>query len=211
VVGIAADAQHQGRLPVTGTFATPNDAYFPITQRPERSFALLVRTRGEPEIGPVREAVRQFDPDVPVFAVATMHELFALEEAPARFAAILMAVFGGSALLLAGLGVYGVISFTVSQRTREIGLRTALGADRSRTLLDVLSRGMRIAGVGVALGALLGFAARGRLVAFSTLIPEPDGLSLFASGGALLLIAVAACLVPALRATRVAPNVALRE
>jgi len=211
VVGVVADAQNGGRVPSAGMPTTDNDAYFPMAQRPERSFTLLVRTRGEPDIGPIREAVGRFDPDVPVFAVATMDELMAMEEAPVRFAAILMTFFGLSALALSGLGVYGVVSYAVSRRTREIGLRAALGASRGRVLRRYLAEGLGLGFTGVVAGSALTLAIAPLVGTLGVIGLEPGPWSLTSASAALLVIAVAGCLFPAWRASRVDPSVALGE
>jgi putative ABC transport system permease protein len=211
VIGVAAQAKHGGRVaPPPGALSTVNDSYFPIAQRPERSFSLLVKFAGAPDAGPVREAIRAYDPNIPITQVATMDENFAQEEGTSRFAAQLMGGFGLSALLLAALGVYGVIAFTVTQRTREIGLRAALGADAGRMLGVVVRRGLTLAGTGVLAGVLVASAAIRGLRAVVPNIPAMDVTALVIASVALVLVAVLACLVPATRATRVSPVVALK-
>ncbi|MEM7417158.1 MAG: ABC transporter permease [Gemmatimonadota bacterium] len=211
VVGVAADAQHSGRLSPAGQVTTANDAYFPIAQRPERSFGMLVRMRPDSDFVEVREAIATFDPDVPVFAVSTLGELFALEEAPVRFSAVLMAFFGLSALALAGLGVYGVIAFSVSRQTREIGLRTALGASRGRTVLRYLGQGVRLGVLGVGAGTLLTVPIARAVEDLGAVPLELDSASIGIVALVLVAIATTACVVPALRASRIQPTVALRE
>lgn len=211
VVGVAADAQHSGRLPPAGQVATTNDAYFPIAQRPERSFGMFVRLRPDSEFADVREAIAGFDPDIPVFAVSTLDELFALEEAPVRFSAVLMAFFGLSALALAGLGVYGVIAFSVARQTREIGLRTALGASRERTVLRYLGQGVRLGVFGVGAGAIVTVPISRAVEGLGAVPLEVDPTSIGVVALVLVTIAATACAVPALRASRIHPTVALRE
>lgn len=210
VVGVVADARHGGRVSQPGAITTPNDSYFPIAQRPERSFTLLVKFNSAPDVAPVREAIRSYDSNIPITQVATMAENFAVEEGTSRFAAQLMAAFGLGALLLAALGVYGVIAFTVSQRTREIGLRAALGADSRAMLHSVMRRGLVLALAGVTIGVLVATAAIRGLQAVVPNVPGMDAPALAIASTALVLMAVVACLVPAARATRVSPVVALK-
>jgi ABC-type antimicrobial peptide transport system permease subunit len=210
VVGVVADAQHMGRIQQPGAIVTPNDSYFPIAQRPERSFTLLVKFTGPPDAAPVREAIRSYDPNIPITQVSTMTENFVLEEGAPRFAAQLMGGFSLAALLLAALGVYGVIAFTVAQQTREIGLRAALGADAGRMLAVIVRRGLTLAGAGVFLGVLVASAALRGLRAVVPGIPAMDVMALVVASVALVTVALLACLIPAARATRVSPVVALK-
>ena len=209
VVGVVADANHGGRVPPPQTITTSNDAYYPIAQRPERAFTMLVKTTNAPELGPIREAVRAFDPNIPIFQVATVAENFEQEEGTARFAAQLMGGFGLAALLLAALGVYGVIAFTVTQKTREIGLRAALGAEPGNTRNHFLVYGMKLAGGGVVLGTVTAFGAARGLQSILPNVPEMDAVALAIAAGSLVVVAALACLIPAYRATRIAPVVAL--
>jgi putative ABC transport system permease protein len=211
VVGVVSDAQHGGRVTLPGAIVTQYDSYFPLVQWPERGFTMLVRTIDEPDIAPVREAVRAFDPNIPIFQVATMEENFRQEEGTSRLAAQLMGGFGLAALLLAALGVYGVVSFSVSQRTREIGLRAALGADPGTTLRHFVARGLRLAGAGIVLGSLTAFTATQGLRALLPNVPEMDAVAVAIASASLVSVALIACLLPAARATRIAPVLALRE
>jgi predicted permease len=210
VVGVVTDAKHGGRVQVAGTIATRNDSYFSFSQRPERSFTMLVKTAAAPDLGPIRAAIQSFDRSIPVFQVATMAENFAQEERTSRFSAQLMAGFGLAALLLTALGVYGVLSFTVAQRRGEIGLRTALGASACSTLVRVVRAGLELAVAGVALGAVTAYAATRGVQSVVPSVPDMDGRAIAVAAGALVLAATLSCLVPALRAIRIAPVVALK-
>lgn len=210
VVGVVRDANHGGRVPLPGSILTRNDAYFPLAQRPERAFTMLVQTAQAPDMAPIREAVRTFDPSIPIFQVATMAENFRQEEGTSRFAAQLMGAFGLAALLLAALGVYGVISFTVSQRTREIGLRSALGAQPGETLRHFVEHGLKLAGAGVALGSLAAFGATRGLQSVVPNVPDMDAVAVSIAASLLVTVALVACLLPAARATRIAPVIALK-
>ncbi len=187
--------------------------YFPLAQAPQANMALLARTTLAPQAltSAVREAVRRADAELPLFDVKTMDQRL-VESLQSRQGPMwLLALFGLSALLLAAVGLYGVLASAVAQRTREIGIRMALGAQRGHVLRWVLGQGMvlTLIGVGAGLAASLGLMRflRGWLYGISPGDPLTFG------GIALLLGGVAffACLLPARRATRVNPIVALRE
>ena len=174
---------------------------------------IALRTRGDPEalLPAVRAAVGAVDRDQPISRVATMEQLMADTVGPRRLAAVLLAVFAGVALLLAATGVYGVISFNVGQRTRELGLRMAIGAGRGDVLRLVMGQGLRLAGLGVLFG-VLGALALMRVLSgqlYDVRPTDPSTLALVA--GVLLLVAIVSTLLPALRATGVDPSIALRE
>ena len=152
IVGVAADVMNAE----IGEPPRPQ-AYVPFEQQPTRTLTLLVRTESlDPTIAAARREVAQLDPEQPLYDVKTMERAFFEELASNRVITGLFIVFAGVALGLAAVGLYGLISFTVSQRTREIGVRVALGADRRQILRMVLGQGLRIAGLGLALGLLLG-------------------------------------------------------
>jgi putative ABC transport system permease protein len=155
--------------------------------------------------------VQSVDPGIPVFAVRTLNEVVAKSLADRRFALTILAVFAGVALLLASVGIYGVMAYTFSQRTHEIGVRVALGAQRSDILRMALGEGMLLVAIGLGVG-LIGAAIVTRFLRsmlFSVTATDP----LTFASIALLLAAVAllACFIPAQRATQVDPLVALRE
>jgi len=210
VIGVVSDAQHGGRVPTPGVIVTRNDSYFPFAQRPERAFTMLVKTASPMEFGLIRDAIRTFDPTIPIFQVASMTELFAQEEGTSKFAAQLMAVFGMAALLLAALGVYGVLSFTVARRVSEIGLRAALGAEPGSTLMHFLRYGFKLAATGVVLGTITAYAAARGLQTLVPNAPHMDVPAVAIAAGTLVVVAITSCLIPARRATRIAPVVALR-
>jgi putative ABC transport system permease protein len=137
-------------------------------------------------------------------------ENFEQEEGSVRFAAQLMGGFGLAALLLAALGVYGVIAFTVTQRTGEIGLRVALGAKPGHTRNQFLVYGLKLAGGGVIVGSLTAFAAVRALQAVVPNVPDMDAVAVSIAASALVLVAALSCLIPAVRATRIAPVTALK-
>ncbi|HYU30546.1 MAG TPA: ABC transporter permease [Thermoanaerobaculia bacterium] len=173
---------------------------------------LILRTTGEPEplAGPLRNAVSSYDRELPVADVQTLQTIVDVALSPARFATILIAVFAGLALVLASVGVYGVISYSVSQRTHEIGIRMAMGADRGAVLRMVLAQSLALTLAGVVLGlacaaGLTRFLA-GQLFGVSATDP-----AIFAAVAVLLiLVALVASWLPARRATGVDPLTAMR-
>ena len=158
----------------------------------------------------VREQVHAIDPDEPVFHVNTMDDLVRGSVAQPRFRAMLLGVFAGVALALAIIGLYGVISYSVSQRSNEMGVRSALGAEKSDLLRLILGEGARLAVAGIAIGLLLGFSLS-RLASKLLYGVRPyDPLTFVAIPALLLVVALAATYLPALRATRSDPMIALR-
>jgi len=187
----------------------------PYLQNPLGFAVLVVRTEGEPTsvTAAVREAVRGVDPQVPVFSVQTLRDVVAEEYVDRRIAAQLLGGFAALALLLAAIGIYGVMSYAVTQQTREIGIRVALGAGRADILRMVLAQGMRLAGVGLGLGLVLAFVlARGLGSALGSMlfqISSTDPPTFSVVPVLLAAVALVACLIPARRALRVDPMRAL--
>jgi putative ABC transport system permease protein len=179
--------------------------------------SVVLRTGGDPArlAGALREAVRSIDGDLPIERVLPMESVVAASLAGSRFQTVLLGFFAGLALLLAAIGVYGVISYSVTQRTHEIGIRMALGARRSEVLLLVVRQGMALVlagvGVGLACALLLIWGLKERIAAFVYGGSAFDPLTLIAVPLALLAVALVANWVPARRATRVDPLVALRS
>jgi ABC-type antimicrobial peptide transport system permease subunit len=161
----------------------------------------------------VREQIRQLDAGLPVFAVTTMdaHVQYGKPLLPARLGAMLVGAFGLLGLVLASVGVYGVVSYSVSQRTQEIGIRTALGAQSSSVLRMVLKQGMTMALIGTGVGIVLSFLLFRGLAAVLYGVKSTDLVTLSAVSALLLSVAFVASYIPALRATHVDPVVALRE
>jgi predicted permease len=186
--------------------------YAPQAQNPHIFNTLAVRTAGDPMqlAAAVRAAVWSVDPEQPVWKVRTQQSLVERAKGLPRFLAQLMGGYAALALLLAAVGLYGVTSYAVTQRTREIGLRMALGAEPADVLRVVLRRGFALAGLGLVLG-LLGSLALGRVIATLLYATKPtDALTLVAVTAVLLAVAGVASYLPARRATRVDPTVALR-
>jgi predicted permease len=188
--------------------------YFPLAQRYNPSATLMVHTQGDPTqfAEAVREQVRQLDPTLPVFDVQTVdaHVQYGKPLLPARIGAILVGAFGLLGLVLATVGVYGVVSYSVSQQTREIGIRTAVGAQRLNILALALKQGMTMSVIGTAIGvAIASFIIRA-LDSILYGVQSTDMLTLAIVSTLLLLVAFTATCIPALRATRVDPVVAVR-
>jgi putative ABC transport system permease protein len=186
--------------------------YRPMRQEYAPGAALLVRTKGDPEplVGAVRDQVQTLDRAMPMRGTGTVQQNIEAGLWAPRMGAALLSIFGGLALLLAMIGVYGVMSYSVSQRAQELGIRMALGAQAGDVLLLVLKQGLVLAAGGAALGVLLALAL-GQIV--STLlfgVSGRDPLTLAGVSLTLTLVAAVACYIPARRAARVDPLVALR-
>jgi ABC-type antimicrobial peptide transport system permease subunit len=173
---------------------------------------LVVRAHGDPMalVGPIRAEVRRIDPMMPIANPRLMTDVVDASLATPRLTGTLLAIFAGLALLLAGIGVAGVLSYLVSRRRREIGIRLALGASRTSVLALVVRRGMAYAVAGIGIGSAFAFAA-GRSIQGLLYGVAPHDPSTFAIvAGVLLALAAAASAVPAARAARVDPLEALR-
>jgi putative ABC transport system permease protein len=209
IAGVVADVRNAGLDRPAGT-----ELYFPFTQSEGafRSAYILVRTQGEPLslVPSIRSIVRQLDPNLPLAAIRTMDDVLAEAQARPRFLAILIGVFSSIALLLAALGIYSVMAYSVAQRTGEFGIRMAMGAQSSDVLRLVLRQGLALALAGLAAGAAGAFTIQ-RLLRGAVFGVGPfEPLPFIFMSTLLLAVALLACLSPALRATRVDPLVALR-
>ncbi len=190
--------------------------YLPILQMPQESpmlgLNLAVRTASDPTviISGLRNIVRSLDPEAPLFQVRTMEEVLSTSVAPRRFNMLLLAAFAGLALLLASIGIYGVMSYSVSQYTQEIGIRMALGARAADVLRLIIRQGMGLVLIGLAIGTA-GALALTRVMSSLLFEVKPADPLTFASVSVLLAaVAFAANYIPARRATRVDPMIALR-
>jgi len=187
--------------------------YFPLSVYPGPTMVLITRTDGDPlaQVGTVREVLRSVDPTVPLTETASMTSVLAESIAQQRFTATLVGGFALAALGLAVLGLYGVISFGVARRAREIGVRLALGAAPGRVLGMVMWEGAALSVIGVGLG-LAGAIALGRVLAGLMFRVSPTDPAMLAGVAAILVaVALMASLVPARRAIRIDPVTALRE
>ena len=190
-----------------------------VMQTDFRRMTLLANTTADPAslVSSVRRTIQELDPNMPVTDVQTIGENFSVVLYPFRLLAVVMAACGVMALLLATIGIYGVVSYSVAQRTRELGIRMALGAVRSDILRLVVTQGMVLVAWGLALGLFLGFALTRVLTSsiFETEllfgVSATDSLTFAGVTILLALVALAACYIPALRATKVDPVEALRQ
>jgi putative ABC transport system permease protein len=208
VVGIVGDMRRQSleRQPIAQIF-------LPHLQSPERRMNLLIRTTVEPtQIAPVvRNEIRAIDKTVLIYQVSTLESRFADTMAQRRFQTWLLALFSALALLLAAVGIYGLIHQSVALRTREIGIRLALGAGPRDVLRLVIGQGMSLALCGVGIGLLAAFALTRVLASLLFGVTATDPTTFIAAPLLLLLVALLACYLPARRATNVDPLVALRH
>jgi putative ABC transport system permease protein len=214
IIGMVGNVKHAG----LDTETSP-EMYYHYLQIPpeamnvvEPSMALVIRTSVDPAamVSSVRSELQQLDPDQPVFNIRTMQQVVQGSVAQPRYRALLLSVFASLALLLAAIGLYGVIARSVTQRTNEVGIRIALGASRSDILNLIVGRTMRLAVGGMLAGlslALLGAKAISRLL-FD--ISARDPITLGTAGLVMLGVALAASLLPAWRVTRTDPATALK-
>ena len=184
----------------------------PMAQDYNSSGILVVRTKGNPEgmFGAVRSQVQSLDPNLPLFDVKTLTEHMRLALFPAKVAATVLGVFGLVALMLSAIGVYGITSYAVAQRTHEIGIRLALGAQLSDVLRLVLSHGLKLTIIGAALGLFGAFLATRAITSVLYGVSATDPLTFGFVSVLLIGVALVACYVPARRATKVEPVIALR-
>jgi putative ABC transport system permease protein len=186
--------------------------YYPFLQTPYFYMSLIVRTAGDPLglVSSIQRQVRELDRNLPVYKIATMEQLLADSLERRRISMLLLAALAGVALLLSGIGIYGVVAYSVGQRTSEIGIRMALGAEARDVRRMVLRQAMRPVMAGIVIGLLLSAAATRLLSSLLYHVAATDPLTFAVVPSILLLIAIAAALIPARRATRVAPTAALR-
>ena len=208
IVGVVADTR-RGGLDRPQPWA---ELYYPHAQAPRRGMFVLVRTSGDP-MGIARAAqaaVWSIDRDQPISSVRTLDAIVARSQANRRFTTLLLGVFSLVALILAGIGVYGVIAYSTAQRTQEIGIRMALGAGRTHVLRMVVAEGLKIGAAGLLLGVAVALALTRLMSGLLFEVSERDPLTFVALPLVLLAIAAGASWIPARRAVRVDPIVALR-
>jgi putative ABC transport system permease protein len=207
IIGVVAHVQNYSLGEETRA-----QCYYHYAQQPPGDVTFVLKTTNEPNLllPAVRTTMREVDPTLPIFAVRTMREVFENTVGYQRALLITLGIMSTTALSLAAIGIYGVLSYLVGQRTREIGVRMALGATPRSVLGLMLSSGLRLAAVGLALGVLLALGS-GRLLGSLLYGVSPyDPIALIGVPFVLLLIGLAACFLPAWQATRVNPTEALR-
>jgi putative ABC transport system permease protein len=208
IVGVARDGKYWTIGEAPQLFV-----YSPLSQSYSQTATLVVRSEGDPRplAAAIRAEVARLDPSLPLFDVKTMGEHMGVSLFPARVAALLLGGFGLLALLLAAMGVYGVVSYSAAQRTREIGIRLALGARARDVLRLVAGRGMALVAAGLVTGLAVAFALTRWMEGVLYGVSATDALTFTLVVLLLAGVALLACLVPARRATKVDPMVALRH
>jgi putative ABC transport system permease protein len=211
IVGIVADVRQMGLdEPVKA------EMYFPYQQQGPYDFYtprdLVIRTSGDTAglVSSVRAIVHEVDPDQPVSNIATMSGVLGEEAAPRRMGMIMLVAFAGLALLLASLGIYGVLAYFVTQHTNEIGVRMAVGASPFNILALVLKKGMGLTLLGVGIGLAASFALTRLMSSLLFGVNASDPLTFVAVPLVLAAVALVACLIPARRAMKLDPTIALR-
>ena len=208
VVGVVRDSKYNSL-----TEAAVPVAYLPLAQNHETGMTLYVRASVPPAslAGSLRQEIRALEPNLPVPDIRTMAETIGTSLYGARMGAWLLGVFGGLALLLAVVGIYGVLSFSISRRTREMGIRMALGADTHRVFLLVVRDGMSLVGLGILIGLAGGLAAARAIASVLSGVSATDLPTFTITIALLSAVALVACAIPARRAIRVNPITALRH
>ena len=207
IVGVVRDSKYAALVEAP----TPV-VYLPLAQNHETGMTLYVRTSGDPAnlVASVRRSLQSLEPNLPVTSISPVMATLSASLYPARMGAVLLMIFGGLALLLAAVGVYGVMAFSVSRRTRELGIRQALGADTRNVFQLVIGEGMSLVAIGIALG-LAGAAFGTRLLTSFLYGTSTLDIATFVTVPSILgAVALVACIVPARRAVKVDPMVALR-
>ena len=193
--------------------AAEAETYIPIDQPTLNTFSVVIRTSGPPNAveDQIRGAMRAVDPDLPLDRLRQLRDIVSVSVARPRFYMSLIASFAIIALVLAAVGIYGVISYTVSQRSRELGIRIALGASGANVMAHVLRPGLALAASGVGIGIVASLALTRLIASLLFGVTPVDPVTFGAVAAVLLGVAVAACAVPARRASRVDPLVAMRS
>jgi putative ABC transport system permease protein len=213
VVGVVGDLQHNGlESMVKEKFYVPHSQFAQSTGFTPRYMTLVVRTAGDPMslVSSVKEQVRQIDPTLPIAAVRPMTDVVASAASMPRFTSALLSIFSGLALCLAAIGIYGVLAYLVSQRTREIGIRMAIGARPSSVMGLIVGRGLALSLGGVLLGLLAAAGATRLMTGLLFHVQPLDVVTFLAAPAVLVGVSVLSSAIPAWRAMRVDPIAALR-
>jgi putative ABC transport system permease protein len=207
VVGVVGDVRNRSLN------TEPRAAYYvPHTQVPFSQMIAVVKTTGEPRsmISGVTKEVAAMDPDIPLFGVKSMEEYLSSSVAAPRFNTTLLSIFAAVALVLTVVGLYGVMSYSVAQRTNEIGIRLALGAQSRDVLLMIVKQGSVLIGLGLAIGLFGAYLATKLIASLLFGVQAKDPFTFAAVAVVLALVGLLACYIPAWRATKVDPMEALR-
>jgi putative ABC transport system permease protein len=209
IIGVVSDVKHMNL-----TEETHPELYLHTAQVPLRTWMdVAVRTQGDPEslISAVRDAIRGVDPDQPVYSVRTMEQRLAGSIAANRFNALLLGLFATVGVILAATGIYGVMSYTVMQRTHEIGIRMALGAQRGSVMTLIIRQGMTVILIGIGIGVIIAAALARLMRGLLYEVKDGDPLTYVFVTVLLSGVALLACYFPARRATRVDPMIAIKH
>jgi predicted lysophospholipase L1 biosynthesis ABC-type transport system permease subunit len=207
IVGVVADAKY-----ATLTEPPTPVVYVPLSQNHETGMTLIVRAAGDPAalLAPVRAAIRHLEPNLPITGARSGTEILGANLYTARMGALLLGAFAALALLLAAVGMYGVLAFSIQRRTREMGIRLALGADPQRVFLMIVREGLMLVIVGGAIGLGAAWAGGTLVASFLYGVSSRDLVTFISVPAVLLAVALGACMIPARRAMRVNPVTALR-
>ena len=213
IVGVAGDLQHNN----PESQQTPFQIYYPYSQSllptPLNFGSLAIRTENDPRalIPALGKLITALDANLPIANVSLFDDVVARSFATKRMATVVVSLFSGTALLLAAVGLYGILSYSVAQRKREIGVRLALGAQSTSILQLVVERGLRVVGIGLLIGIVAALALSQLISSILYKVSATDPLSIITGVLVLALVALIACVLPALRATRIDPITALRD
>jgi ABC-type antimicrobial peptide transport system permease subunit len=211
IVGIVADVK-QSLASESST-----EMYVPYRQAdkvlPVFALSLVVRTASDPllQASAIRTVARDIDPNQPIPGIRSMEENISTSVSEPRFRTVLLTIFASIALALAAVGIFGVMAYSVAQRTRELGVRMALGASQGRVLQLVLADGARLTLLGVAIGMVASFMATRYISGLLFSVPPHDAMTLVGVAAGLVVVSLCACYLPARRATLIDPIVALRD
>jgi len=207
IVGVVGNVRNRGlNTPPTPAY------YLPQTQVPFSQMVMVVKATGDPNslVPGVTKEVAAVDPDLPLFGVKTMEEYMSASVASPRFNTTLLSIFAAVALVLTIVGLYGVMSYSVAQRTNEIGIRLALGAQPRDVLLMIVKQGSLLIVLGLGIGLLGAYAATRLISSLLFGVTAKDPITFVVAAVVLALVALLACYIPAWRATKVDPLRALR-
>lgn len=207
IIGVIKDVHHSGLSEESGA-----EIYAAHTQHPWGAITMVVRANSEPKslVAAVRREVNALDKELPVYSVKTLEEYLSSSVAQPRFQTLLLVIFAGVALILTAIGLYGVIAYSVAQRTREIGVRIALGARTSDVMKMVLRQGMKLVAIGIVLGLIASFALTRLIKNLLFGVSTTDPLTFASIALLLTVVSLLACYIPARRAMKVDPMIALR-
>ena len=211
IVGVIEDVRYRNLTTSLMADANSPDVFFSFWQIPSRSIEVAVKAQGDPAaLGPsLRRAVAELDPDLPVYRVEPLMDSYEVQMATPRFAAFLMGLFSTLAVVLACVGIYGVLAFAVAQRSQEIAIRRAIGASARGVAQSVVGDGLKLAAIGLFVGGIAATAGSRLLESFLFGVAATDPVTFVSVGGGMVVVVLIAAVVPALRAMRRDPAEAL--